>query len=152
MNLDVKVQSFSEKNGRIYGFAAFSKGVQTSDKPARRIDGHRIPQTVPNWEGHCSDTIRADIEFTAERGRKTPAEVQVLCTLDYMRSPGFQYLIASNFGISQQTVSKHVQRVTKALAEKAHEFIRFPTSQATVLTELTPQQIDNGMYVSAHST
>ncbi|KAI1710967.1 DDE superfamily endonuclease domain-containing protein [Ditylenchus destructor] len=80
-----------------------------------------------------TDTIRADIEFTAQpQGRKTSAEVQVLCTLDYMRSPGFQNLIASNFGFDQATVSRHVERVTKALAQKAQEFIRFPTSQEAV--------------------
>ncbi|KAI1699192.1 helix-turn-helix of DDE superfamily endonuclease domain-containing protein [Ditylenchus destructor] len=96
------------------------------------IEFHKRYRMEKDTVRFISDTIRPDIEFTAERGRKTPAEVQVLCTLDYMRSPGFQNLIASDFGISQPTVSKHVERVTKALAEKAQEFIRFPMNQEAV--------------------
>ncbi|KAI1710477.1 helix-turn-helix of DDE superfamily endonuclease domain-containing protein [Ditylenchus destructor] len=104
------------------------------------IEFHKRYRMEKDTVRFISDTIRPDIEFTAERGRKTPAEVQVLCTLDYMRSPGFQNLIASDFGISQPTVSKHVERVTKALAKKSagiypisHES-RGCESQCTILS------------------
>uniref|UniRef100_A0A915CKT2 Transposase Helix-turn-helix domain-containing protein n=1 Tax=Ditylenchus dipsaci TaxID=166011 RepID=A0A915CKT2_9BILA len=75
-----------------------------------------------------ADTIREDVEHDGNRGRAISVEMQVLATLDYMRSPGFQTQVAATLGLSQPSISNCVDDVTKALAGKASRFIVFPTT------------------------
>uniref|UniRef100_A0A915DW29 Transposase n=1 Tax=Ditylenchus dipsaci TaxID=166011 RepID=A0A915DW29_9BILA len=79
-----------------------------------------------------TDTVREDVEHESNRGRATSAEMQVLATLDYMRSPGFLSEVRTSLGLHTMTVSNCVDRVTKALAGKASQFIAFPTSPEAI--------------------
>uniref|UniRef100_A0A915E2H1 Uncharacterized protein n=1 Tax=Ditylenchus dipsaci TaxID=166011 RepID=A0A915E2H1_9BILA len=55
-----------------------------------------------------TDTICVEIQHESNRGRAVSAEMQVLATLDYMRSPGFQGQAAATLGLCQYLFSSRL--------------------------------------------
>lgn len=70
--------------------------------------------------------VERDI-FQTPRGGAISAELQVMAALSYMASNSFQLYVAKILGMTQQTISNCVKRVTTALARRSSQFIYFPT-------------------------
>lgn len=60
-----------------------------------------------------------------QRSRAISPEVQVLAALGFYTSGSFQTSMGDTIGISQASMSRCVSNVTKALVEKAPQFITF---------------------------
>ncbi|XP_041075446.1 putative nuclease HARBI1 [Polyodon spathula] len=66
-----------------------------------------------------------------QRSRAISPEVQILAALGFYTSGSFQTRMGDAIGISQASMSRCVTNVTKALTEKAAEFIGFSRDEAT---------------------
>lgn len=73
-----------------------------------------------------SDLLTDDISPSTGRSNSIPATHQVLCALRYYGTGSLQKVGADLFGLSQPSVSRIVDRVSRALSSKARNFIRFP--------------------------
>lgn len=62
-----------------------------------------------------------------QRSRAISPEVQVLAALGFYTSGSFQTSMGDTIGISQASMSRCLSHVTKALVEKAPQFITFNT-------------------------
>lgn len=60
-----------------------------------------------------------------QRSRAISPEVQVLAALGFYTSGSFQTSMGDTIGISQASMSRCVSNVTRALVEKAPQFITF---------------------------
>ncbi|MBN3292022.1 HARB1 nuclease, partial [Polypterus senegalus] len=75
-----------------------------------------------------------------QRSRAISPEVQILAALGFYTSGSFQTRMGDAIGISQASMSRCVTSVTKALVEKASEFIVMSRDEATI------QQIKEEFY------
>ena len=75
------------------------------------------------------DLVRADLEHPTERNHAIPATLQTLCALRYYATGNFQKVSGDLIGISQPSVSRIVDRVSRALCAKAAQVIRFPSTR-----------------------
>lgn len=66
-----------------------------------------------------------------QRSRAISPDVQILAALGFYTSGSFQSKMGDAIGISQASMSRCVSNVTKALIEKAPEFIGFNRDEAT---------------------
>ncbi|XP_035250744.1 putative nuclease HARBI1 [Anguilla rostrata] len=66
-----------------------------------------------------------------QRSRAISPDVQILAALGFYTSGSFQTRMGDAIGISQASMSRCVTNVTKALVEKASEFIGFTRDDAT---------------------
>ncbi|XP_076000004.1 putative nuclease HARBI1 [Genypterus blacodes] len=71
------------------------------------------------------ELLREALCRRTQRSRAISPEVQVLAALGFYTSGSFQSSMGDAIGISQASMSRCVTNVTKALAEKASEFITF---------------------------
>jgi hypothetical protein len=76
-----------------------------------------------------TNLISEEIAPKANQGGACAAQTSVLATLGYMASPAFQMQIGDILGLSQQTVSRCVRKVTLALQGRAGQFIYFPRNE-----------------------
>uniref|UniRef100_A0A3B3XW40 Putative nuclease HARBI1 n=1 Tax=Poecilia mexicana TaxID=48701 RepID=A0A3B3XW40_9TELE len=84
-------------------------------------------------------SIRQTLSRRTLRSRAISPEVQVLAALGFYTSGSFQTSMGDIIGISQASMSRCVTNVTKALVEKAPQFITFNSRWKFVLT--LPQQV-----------
>ena len=75
------------------------------------------------------DLIQQDIEPMTKRNHAIPATLQTLCTLRYYATGSFQKVSGDVIGISQSSVSRIVNKVSRAISGKAHRIIRFPRTR-----------------------
>ncbi|KAM9836070.1 putative nuclease HARBI1 [Aulostomus maculatus] len=71
------------------------------------------------------ELLRESLCRRTQRSRAISPEVQVLAALGFYTSGSFQTLMGDTIGISQASMSRCVSNVTKALVEKAEQFITF---------------------------
>uniref|UniRef100_A0A8D3APF9 Putative nuclease HARBI1 n=1 Tax=Scophthalmus maximus TaxID=52904 RepID=A0A8D3APF9_SCOMX len=71
------------------------------------------------------ELLRDDLCRRTLRSRAISPEVQVLAALGFYTSGSFQTSMGDTIGISQASMSRCVSNVTKALVEKAPQFITF---------------------------
>ncbi|XP_019959445.1 putative nuclease HARBI1 [Paralichthys olivaceus] len=71
------------------------------------------------------ELLREDLSRRTQRSRAISPDVQVLAALGFYTSGSFQTSMGDTIGISQASMSRCVSNVTKALVEKAPEFIMF---------------------------
>ncbi|KAM8871650.1 putative nuclease HARBI1 [Synchiropus picturatus] len=71
------------------------------------------------------ELLRESLCRRTQRSRAISAEVQVLAALGFYTSGSFQTSMGDTIGISQASMSRCVSNVTKALVEKAPQFITF---------------------------
>lgn len=76
----------------------------------------------------CS-LLHDDIERKTRRSNALTVEDQVLCGLQFLSSGSFQWMVGRSCGLSQPSASRAVTMVTETLCKRAHDYIRFPTSQ-----------------------
>lgn len=84
----------------------------------------------PPDETNCMLCVKALCRRT-QRSRAISPEVQVLAALGFYTSGSFQTSMGDTIGISQASMSRCLSHVTKALVEKAPQFITFNTYGAT---------------------
>uniref|UniRef100_A0A3B5RDP1 Putative nuclease HARBI1 n=1 Tax=Xiphophorus maculatus TaxID=8083 RepID=A0A3B5RDP1_XIPMA len=84
------------------------------------------------------ELLRETLSRRTLRSRAISPEVQVLAALGFYTSGSFQTSMGDIIGISQASMSRCVTNVTKALVEKAPQFITF-NKRTFVLT--LPQQV-----------
>jgi hypothetical protein len=75
------------------------------------------------------DLIFEDIEPSTLRFHAIPATLQTLCALRYYATGNFQTVSGDVIGISQPSVSRIVDRVTRAICRKAPQIIKFPRTE-----------------------
>ncbi|XP_053273549.1 putative nuclease HARBI1 [Pleuronectes platessa] len=71
------------------------------------------------------ELLREDVSRRTQRSRAISPDVQVLAALGFYTSGSFQTSMGDTIGISQASMSRCVSNVTKALVDKAPEFIVF---------------------------
>uniref|UniRef100_A0A1A7XKQ2 Putative nuclease HARBI1 n=1 Tax=Iconisemion striatum TaxID=60296 RepID=A0A1A7XKQ2_9TELE len=71
------------------------------------------------------DLLREALCRRTQRSRAISPEVQVLAALGFYTSGSFQTSMGDTIGISQASMSRCVSNVTRALVEKASQFITF---------------------------
>ncbi|XP_037552486.1 putative nuclease HARBI1 [Nematolebias whitei] len=71
------------------------------------------------------ELLRESLSRRTQRSRAISPEVQVLAALGFYTSGSFQTSMGDTIGISQASMSRCVSHVTKALVEKAPQFITF---------------------------
>lgn len=71
-----------------------------------------------------------------QRSRAISPEVQVLAALGFYTSGSFQTSMGDTIGISQASMSRCVSNVTRALVEKAPQFITFNRYDTTLLNDV----------------
>ncbi|XP_004066664.1 putative nuclease HARBI1 [Oryzias latipes] len=84
------------------------------------------------------ELLREALGRRTQRSRAISPEVQVLAALGFYTSGSFQTSMGDIIGISQASMSRCVSNVTKALVEKAPQFITFdrePSSREQSLQE-----------------
>ncbi|XP_042370447.1 putative nuclease HARBI1 [Plectropomus leopardus] len=84
------------------------------------------------------ELLREALCRRTQRSRAISPEVQVLAALGFYTSGSFQTSMGDTIGISQASMSRCVSNVTKALVEKAPQFITFNRDPST--TEQSLQQ------------
>ncbi|XP_062571915.1 putative nuclease HARBI1 [Saccostrea cucullata] len=72
------------------------------------------------------DLLAEDLEPPTMRSKSIPASLQVLTALRYFATGSLQQVVADIAGVSQPTVSRIVYKTSKALSNRAREFIKFP--------------------------
>ncbi|XP_046897990.1 putative nuclease HARBI1 [Hypomesus transpacificus] len=77
------------------------------------------------------ELLRDVLSRPTQRSRAISPEVQVLAALGFYTSGSFQTIMGDAIGISQASMSRCVTNVTRALVEKAPEFIGFTRDEAT---------------------
>ena len=78
------------------------------------------------------DLIGADLEPQTHRNHAIPGMLQIFVALRYYACGTFQHVVGDCHGIHRSSVSRIVPRVTNALCQRKHIFIKFPT----VLTDV----------------
>ncbi|XP_066510674.1 putative nuclease HARBI1 [Hoplias malabaricus] len=76
------------------------------------------------------DLLKESLLRRTQRSRAISPDVQVLAALGFYTSGSFQSKMGDAIGISQASMSRCVSNVTKALIEKAPEFIGFDRDEA----------------------
>lgn len=71
------------------------------------------------------ELLRDSLSRRTQRSRAISPEVQVLAALGFYTSGSYQTSMGDIIGISQASMSRCVSNVTKALVEKASQFITF---------------------------
>ena len=75
--------------------------------------------------------VKEEISPNTRRSYSLSASTQVLLTLRFLASRSFLEVIGDTFhSVDKSTVSRVVRRITLALAAKAVDFIKFPSSRA----------------------
>ncbi|XP_059184212.1 putative nuclease HARBI1 [Centropristis striata] len=77
------------------------------------------------------ELLREALCRRTQRSRAISPEVQVLAALGFYTSGSFQTSMGDTIGISQASMSRCVSNVTRALVEKAPEFITFNRDQSS---------------------
>uniref|UniRef100_A0A3Q3F908 Putative nuclease HARBI1 n=1 Tax=Labrus bergylta TaxID=56723 RepID=A0A3Q3F908_9LABR len=77
------------------------------------------------------ELLREALCRRTQRSRAISPEVQVLAALGFYTSGSFQTSMGDTIGISQASMSRCVSNVTKALVEKAPQFITFNRDPAS---------------------
>lgn len=77
------------------------------------------------------ELLREGLSRRTQRSRAISPEVQVLAALGFYTSGSFQTSMGDTIGISQASMSRCVSNVTKALIEKAPQFITFNRDETT---------------------
>ena len=83
------------------------------------------------------DLISADIEHATDRNHAISPTIQTLCALRYYATGNFQKVTGDIHGISQPSVSRIINRVSRALCRKAAQVIRFPPSTCEELQRVS---------------
>ncbi|VDI35353.1 Hypothetical predicted protein [Mytilus galloprovincialis] len=76
-----------------------------------------------------TDIVRDDITHPTQRSHALSAEMQVLVALRFFASGSFMQVIGDTVGIDKSTVSRCVNKVSKALASKSDQYIKWPSEQ-----------------------
>ncbi|XP_049610765.1 putative nuclease HARBI1 [Syngnathus scovelli] len=84
------------------------------------------------------ELLRESLCRRTQRSRAISPEVQVLAALGFYTSGSFQTSMGDTIGISQASMSRCVSNVTKALVEKAPQFITL--KREAVIREQTSQE------------
>ncbi|XP_072301499.1 putative nuclease HARBI1 [Eucyclogobius newberryi] len=71
------------------------------------------------------ELLRESLSRRTQRSRAISPEVQILAALGFYTSGSYQTSMGDTIGISQASMSRCVSNVTKALVEKASQFITF---------------------------
>ncbi|KAG7315308.1 hypothetical protein KOW79_021396 [Hemibagrus wyckioides] len=77
------------------------------------------------------ELLKESLLRRTQRSRAISPDVQILAALGFYTSGSFQSKMGDAIGISQASMSRCVSNVTKALMEKAPEFIGFNRDEAT---------------------
>ena len=75
------------------------------------------------------DLVDADISPATNRSHAIPAALQVMCTLRYYATGSFQRAGGDIIGISQPSVSRIVNRVSRFICLRGSHAIRFPITR-----------------------
>ncbi|KAK7488592.1 hypothetical protein BaRGS_00020209 [Batillaria attramentaria] len=75
---------------------------------------------------YLCDIIGDDIDHPVPRKGFLPPLVQAMVALRYYASGSFQVVIGDTFGIDRSTVSRIIDRVSRAFDSRLNEFVRFP--------------------------
>ncbi|XP_071161090.1 putative nuclease HARBI1 [Mytilus edulis] len=76
-----------------------------------------------------TDIVRDDITHPTQRSHALSAEMQVHVALRFFASGSFMQIIGDTVGIDKSTVSRCVNKVSKALASKSDQYIKWPSEQ-----------------------
>ena len=89
------------------------------------IKRYRMPR-------HCLlnliDVLSEDLKPPTMRSHSIPATLQVLAALRYYATGSFQQVVADLAGLSQPSISRIVTKTSRALAQRANLYIKFPTT------------------------
>ena len=78
------------------------------------------------------DLLSPELEPATQRSHAIPATIQVFTALRYYATGSYQTGSCDWSFISEASVSRILRRVTTALVDKRHEFIKFPSSQREI--------------------
>lgn len=77
------------------------------------------------------ELLRDSLSRRTQRSRAISPEVQILAALGFYTSGSYQTSMGDTIGISQASMSRCVSNVTKALVEKASQFITFHRDESS---------------------
>jgi len=78
---------------------------------------------------YLCDMIADDIDHPMPRKGSLPPLMQMMVALRFYASGCFQIVIGDIFGIDRSTVSRIIERVSRAFNERLNEFVQFPTQE-----------------------
>ena len=109
---------------RVYRRELDPLNTYTENEPEGQIFGRAGIEYIVNL-------VKDEISPNTRRSYSLSASTQVLLTLRFLSSGSFLEVIGDTFySVDKSTVSRVVCRVTLALAAKAVDFIKFPSSRA----------------------
>lgn len=79
------------------------------------------------------DIVREDILNETNRSHALSVEQQTFAALRYYATGSFQLVTGDTLGLSQSSVSRSIQKVSTALANRAGQYIQFPTDGRRIL-------------------
>ena len=79
------------------------------------------------------ELLRDDLETPTSRNHALSTIVQVLVALRFFASGSFLQAIGDTLGLSKSTVSRTVNDVSYALAQKQVHFIKWPSTEAEIV-------------------
>ena len=88
------------------------------------IDRYRFRRVDILW---LTELIGDDIDHPLPRQGSLPPVLQLCIALQYYATGSFYVLIGDLHGVSERTVGRVVDRVSRALAGKVDDFVRLPT-------------------------
>lgn len=74
------------------------------------------------------DMVRDEVEHATQRNMAVPCLLQVLCALQFYATGTFQQTVGDTIKISQPSVCRIINRVSKAFARKLRYFVKYPTN------------------------
>ena len=77
--------------------------------------------------------LRDDLQRPMSRNHTLSTTVQVLVALRFFASGSFLQVIGDTLGLSKSTVSRTVNNVSYALAQKQVHFIKWPSTEAEIV-------------------
>uniref|UniRef100_A0A667X6D1 Putative nuclease HARBI1 n=1 Tax=Myripristis murdjan TaxID=586833 RepID=A0A667X6D1_9TELE len=112
------------------------------DNPERPLRDQMDPLALPDHEVlrkyrlprqlimDLVDILKEDLQRRTNRSSPLSVALQVMVGLRFFASGSFQTVLGDTVGVSQPSVSRTVNSVSRALCRKASTFIRFPSSAA----------------------
>lgn len=104
--------------------------IRDRANPFEEFNEHQFQIRFRLRKAICLDILNAIHNDLSKdiRGYCIPAQLQFFVALRFYATGGFLQTIADTFGVSKQSVSIIVERVSRSLAMRKAEFIKFPAN------------------------